>query len=118
MLRHVMIIFLYISLIGCLSALPADLTIACWMVILDTFKFLLHLRTLPFLLMCDASDYAIGAVLGQKVEKTFRVIYYASMMLNTVQQNYTTVEKELLVVVFALEMFRPYLLGAKVVVYS
>ena len=37
---------------------------------------------LPFELMCDASDFAVGAVLGQKKDKVFRAIYYASMTLN------------------------------------
>ena len=37
---------------------------------------------LPFELMCDASDYAIGAAVGQKRERTFQVIYYASRTLN------------------------------------
>ena len=55
----------------------------------------------PFEVMCDASDFAIGAVLGQKREKLFRAIYYASGTLNEAQLNYTTTEKEMLVVVFA-----------------
>ena len=49
--------------------------------------------TLPFELMCDASDYAVGVVLLQKVDKASHMIYYASMMLNTAQRNYTTTEK-------------------------
>ena len=48
---------------------------------------------LPFELMCDASDYAIGAVLGQKMDRTFQVIYYASRTLNDAQLNYATTEK-------------------------
>ena len=62
--------------------------------------------TLPFELMCDASDYAIGAVLGQRLEKLPHVIYYASKTLSDAQLNYTTTEKELLAVVFALDKFR------------
>ena len=73
---------------------------------------------LPFELMCDASDYAIGAVLGQKREKTFHVIYYASRTLNDVQLNYETTEKELLAIVFAFDKFRPYLIGNKVIVHT
>ncbi|KAK0580012.1 hypothetical protein LWI29_035005 [Acer saccharum] len=73
---------------------------------------------LPFELMCDASDYAIGAVLGQWVDKVPHVIYYASRTLNDAQLNYSTTEKELLAVVFALEKFRAYLVGAKVIVFS
>ncbi|CAL9012052.1 unnamed protein product [Prunus brigantina] len=69
-------------------------------------------------LMCDASDYAIGAVLGQRVNKLAHVIYYASRTLNDAQLNYSTTEKELLAVVFALEKFRSYLVGSKVIVYS
>ena len=72
----------------------------------------------PFELMCDASDYAIGAVLGQKQEKIFQVIYYASRTLNDAQLNYATTEKELLAIVFAFDKFRPYLIGNKVVVHT
>ena len=53
---------------------------------------------LPFELMCDASDYAIGAVLGQRKDKNFHVIYYASRTLTEAQLNYATTEKELLAV--------------------
>ncbi|CAM8923869.1 unnamed protein product [Rhodiola kirilowii] len=72
----------------------------------------------PFEIMCDASDFAVGAVLGQKIDKKAVVIYYASRTLDSAQRNYSTTEKELLAVVFALEKFRSYLLGAKVIVFS
>lgn len=74
--------------------------------------------SLPFEIMCDASDFAIGAVLGQKKNKLPHVIHYASRTLNDAQINYSTTEKELLAVVFALEKFRSYLVGSKVIVYS
>ncbi|XP_068323129.1 uncharacterized protein, partial [Pyrus communis] len=74
--------------------------------------------SLPFELMCDASDYALGAVLGQRRDKRPHVIYYASRTLNDAQLNYSTTEKELLAVVFALDKFRSYLIGTKVIVYS
>ena len=51
--------------------------------------------------MCDASDYAVGAVLGQRVDQKLNVIHYASKTLDTAQRNYATTEKELLAVVFA-----------------
>ena len=73
---------------------------------------------LPFELMCDASDYAIGAVLGQKRERTFQAIYYASGTMNDVQLNYATTEKELLTIVFAFDKFRPYLIGNRVIVHT
>jgi hypothetical protein len=73
---------------------------------------------LPFEIMCDASAYTVGAMLGQRVEKLSYVIYYASKTLNDAQLNYCTTEKELLAVVFALDKFRSYLLGSKVLVYS
>ena len=57
---------------------------------------------LPFELMCDASDYALRAVLGQRAEKLPHVIYYASKTLNDAQLNYSTTENELLAVIFAL----------------
>ena len=71
----------------------------------------------PFEMMCDASDYAIGAVLGQKRERIFQVIYYANRTLNDAQLNYATIEKELLAIIFAFAKFRPYLIGNKVVVH-
>ncbi|XP_076935939.1 uncharacterized protein LOC143602843 [Bidens hawaiensis] len=74
--------------------------------------------TLPFEIMCDASDYAVGAVLGQRVDKKPVAIYYASKTLSDAQINYTTTEKELLTVVYALDKFRSYLWGSKVVVFS
>ena len=72
----------------------------------------------PFELMCDAGDYTIGAVLGQKRERIFQVIYYASRTLNDAQLNYATTKKELLAIVFSFDKFRPYLIGNKVVVHT
>ncbi|CAN6695191.1 unnamed protein product [Malus baccata var. baccata] len=74
--------------------------------------------SIPFELMCDASDYALGAVLGQRKDKQPHVLYYASRTLNDAQLNYSTTEKELLAVVFALDKFRSYLLGTKVIIYT
>nr|GEV27965.1 hypothetical protein [Tanacetum cinerariifolium] len=54
---------------------------------------------MPFELMCDASDFAIGAVLGQRQEKHFRPIHYASKTMPEAESNYTTTEKEMLAVV-------------------
>ncbi|GJV81129.1 reverse transcriptase domain-containing protein [Tanacetum coccineum] len=70
----------------------------------------------PIELMCDASDYAIGAVLGQRIEKHFRPIHYASKTM-TEESNYTTTEKEMLAVVYAFEKFRSYLIMNKSIVY-
>ena len=67
--------------------------------------------------MCDASDYAVGAVLGQQKGRMFHTIYYASKVLNDAQINYATTEKELLAIVYALEKFRSYLVGSKIVIY-
>nr|GFB81533.1 reverse transcriptase domain-containing protein [Tanacetum cinerariifolium] len=67
--------------------------------------------------MCDASDYAVGAVLGQRVEKHFRPIHYASKTMNQAETNYTTTEKEMLAVVYAFEKFRSYLIMNKSIVY-
>ncbi|KAD5507433.1 hypothetical protein E3N88_15136 [Mikania micrantha] len=72
----------------------------------------------PFELMCDASDFAVGAVLGQRVDKHFHPIYYASKTLDAAQENYTTTEKELLAVVYAFDKFRSYLVLSKTVVYT
>ena len=68
--------------------------------------------------MCDTSDYAIGAVLGQRTEKIFRAIYYASKTFNEEQENYFTTEKEMLAIVFACEKFRLYILGSHVIIHT
>jgi hypothetical protein len=74
--------------------------------------------SLPFKLMCDASDFALGAILGQRINKVPHAIYYASRTLNDALLNYSTTEKELLVVIFALEKFRSYLISSKVIVFT
>ncbi|WKA10529.1 hypothetical protein VitviT2T_028095 [Vitis vinifera] len=68
--------------------------------------------------MCDANDFAIGVVLGQREDGKPYVIYYASKTLNEAQRNYTTTEKELLVVVFALDKFCAYLVGSFIIVFT
>jgi len=72
----------------------------------------------PIEIICDASDYAVGAILGQRIDKLSHVIYYSNQTLNDTPLNYSTTEKELLAVVFALDKFWSYLLGSKVIVYS
>ncbi|XP_075096110.1 uncharacterized protein LOC107776393 [Nicotiana tabacum] len=72
----------------------------------------------PFELMCDTSDVAVGVVLGQRRNKIFHSIYYASKTLNPAQMNYTVTEKELLAVVWVFYKFRSYLVGTKVTVYT
>ena len=59
----------------------------------------------PFEVMCDASDFAVGVVLGQKIEGKSYVIFYASKTLNQAQKNYDTTEKEMLAVVYSFEKF-------------
>nr|GEY04656.1 reverse transcriptase domain-containing protein [Tanacetum cinerariifolium] len=73
---------------------------------------------MPFELMCDASDFAIGAVLGQHQDKHFRPIHYASKTMTDAESNYTTTEKEMLAVVYAFEKFRSYLIMNKSIVYT
>nr|GEZ01360.1 DNA-directed DNA polymerase [Tanacetum cinerariifolium] len=72
----------------------------------------------PFELMCDACDYAMGAVLGQRIEKHFRPIHYASKTTNQAEANYTTIEKEMLAVVYAFKKFRSYLIMNKSIIYT
>ncbi|GJX57961.1 reverse transcriptase domain-containing protein [Tanacetum coccineum] len=73
---------------------------------------------LPFELMCDAIDFAIGAVLGQHHEKHNRPIHYASKTINEAKSHYTTTEKEMLAVVYAFEKIWSYLILNKNVVYT
>nr|GEW75947.1 DNA-directed DNA polymerase [Tanacetum cinerariifolium] len=73
---------------------------------------------MPFELMCDASDFAIGAVLGQRQDKHFRPIHYASKTMSEAESSYTTTEKEMLAVVYAFEKFRSYLIMNKSIVYT
>ena len=68
--------------------------------------------------MCDASDDAIGFVLGQKAYKIFWAIYYTSKTFNEAQENYSTTEKEMLAMVFACEKFRPYILRSHVIIHT
>nr|GEW58000.1 reverse transcriptase domain-containing protein [Tanacetum cinerariifolium] len=73
---------------------------------------------MPFELTCDASDFAIGAVLGQRQDKHFRPIHYVSKTMTEAESNYTTIEKEMLAVVYAFEKFRSYLIMNKSIVYT
>nr|GEY21006.1 reverse transcriptase domain-containing protein [Tanacetum cinerariifolium] len=73
---------------------------------------------IPFELMCDASDFAIGVVLGQRQEKHFRPIHYASKTMTEAESNYTTTEKKMLAVVYAFEKFRSYLIKNKSILFA
>ena len=68
--------------------------------------------------MCDASDFAVGVVLGQRVDKKLNVIHYASKTLDSAQRNYATTEKEFLAVVFACDKFRSYIVDSKVTIHT
>nr|GEY83721.1 reverse transcriptase domain-containing protein [Tanacetum cinerariifolium] len=73
---------------------------------------------LPFEFICDASNFAIGAVLGQRHEKHFKPIHYASKIMNDADSNYTTIEKEMFAVVYAFKKFRSYLIMNKSIVHT
>jgi len=66
--------------------------------------------------MCDASNCAFEVVFEQCIDRLPHVVYYANRTLNDAQLNFT--EKEFLAVVFALDKFRFYLLGFKVIIFS
>ncbi|GJY57646.1 reverse transcriptase domain-containing protein [Tanacetum coccineum] len=68
--------------------------------------------------MCDTSDYAVGAVLGQGKTKHFQPIHYVSKTMTDAQAHYTTTKKELLAVVYAFKKFWPYLVLSKTIVYT
>nr|GEV38514.1 reverse transcriptase domain-containing protein [Tanacetum cinerariifolium] len=73
---------------------------------------------MPFELICDASDFAIGAVLEQCQENHFRPIHYASKTMIEAESNYTTTKKEMLAVLYAFKKFRSYLIMNKSIVYT
>ena len=68
--------------------------------------------------MCDASDYVVGAIYGQTKDKKHHAIAYASKTLTGPQLNYAITKKELPAIVFAINKFRSYLIGAKVIIYT
>ena len=68
--------------------------------------------------MCDASDYAMGVALGQRIEKMFKAIYYVRKTFNEAKKNYSTIEKEMLAMVFSCEKFKPYILGSHVIIHT
>lgn len=74
--------------------------------------------TKPFELICDASDFAIGALIGKICDKVFLTIYYGSKTLIDAYINYTTTKKELMVILFAFDKFIFYLVGTKVMIYT
>nr|GEU92040.1 reverse transcriptase domain-containing protein [Tanacetum cinerariifolium] len=89
----------------------------------DVISKLPHPKTvkdwdMPFELMCDANDFAIGAFLGQRQDKHFRPIHYASKTMTEEESNFTTTKKEMLAVVYAFEKFRSYLILNKGIVYT
>nr|GEV97289.1 reverse transcriptase domain-containing protein [Tanacetum cinerariifolium] len=96
--------------IDAFKTLKKKLTEASILVVLDW--------NLPFELMCDASDFAIGAVLIQQKMKHFQPIHYASKIITEAQVHYTTTEKEMLALVYAFEKFRPYLVLSKSIVLT
>ena len=71
-----------------------------------------------FEIMCDASDYVMGAVFGQRTEKIFKGIYYANKTFNEVQENYSTTEKEMIAMEFACEKFKLYILRSHVIIHT
>nr|GEV24443.1 reverse transcriptase domain-containing protein [Tanacetum cinerariifolium] len=96
--------------IDAFETLKKKLTEAPILVVLDW--------NLPFELMCDASDFTISAVSGQRKTKHFQPIHYASKTMTEAQIHYTMTEKEMLAVVYAFEKFRPYLVLSKSIMYT
>jgi hypothetical protein len=67
--------------------------------------------TLPFHISFDASDTAIGAILGQEENHLPYVIYFISKNMTPAELNYTVIEKEFLAVIYAINKFRHYITG-------
>ena len=73
---------------------------------------------LPFEIISDGSDYVVGVVLGQRVDKKLNVIHYASKTIDSAQRNYAITEKGFLAVVLASDKFRSYIVDSKVIVHT
>nr|GEX84215.1 retrovirus-related Pol polyprotein from transposon 17.6 [Tanacetum cinerariifolium] len=109
-----------------ITKLPHPTTVKECVEAFQTFKrklteapiLIAHDWDIPFELMCDASDFVIGAILGQRQDKHFRPIHYASKTMTEVESNYTTTKKEMLAVVYAFKKFRSYLIMNKSIVYT
>ena len=71
----------------------------------------------PFELMCDSSDIAVGAVFVQRKNRFFHSIYYERKTFDSIQANYTVIEKEILAIMFVFNKFWSYLVGTKVIVF-
>nr|GEV52214.1 reverse transcriptase domain-containing protein [Tanacetum cinerariifolium] len=112
--------------VGVISKLPDPKTVKECVDAFQTLKIKLteaHIMIapdwdMPFELMCDASDFVIRTVLGQRQDKHFRPIHYASKTMTEAESNYTTIEKEMLAVVYAFEKFRSYLIPNKSIEFT
>nr|GEU40536.1 hypothetical protein [Tanacetum cinerariifolium] len=103
----------------CMMAIFHDMIEKTMEVFMDDFSVIEKtMEDMPFELICDASDFAIGAVLGQRQDKHFRPIHNASKIMIEAESNYTITEKEMLPVVYAFEKFRSYLIINKRIVYT
>jgi hypothetical protein len=72
----------------------------------------------PFIVACDASTQAVGAVLSQLCNGEERPVAYCSRQLNLAESKYSVTELELLAFIFATKQFRCYLYGRRFTVYT
>jgi hypothetical protein len=74
--------------------------------------------SLPFLISTDASNIALGIILGKKEDRSSYVIYFIRKNMSPIELNYTVTEKEFLAVVHAINKFRHYITGYEVFVHT
>lgn len=72
----------------------------------------------PFVITTDASNFALGAVLSQGPIGSDKPVAFASRTLNEAETRYSTIEKEMLAIIWAVKHFRPYLYGKKFTIYT
>jgi hypothetical protein len=72
---------------------------------------IIPINNAPYRLEVDASDFAVGRILSQKINDKWHPVAYMSKVLSETKHNYEIYDKEMLTIMLALEEWRQYLMG-------